>query len=98
MPGTEARVPPSVEVLIVSYNTRELLEACLASIELHRPPTEKARLSISVFDNASTDGTVEMLQARFPHVNLVRSSSNEGFARANNLLAAESQADYLLLL
>jgi len=93
-----ASEPPSVDVLIVSHNTRELLEACLDSIERHRPPEQRIKLRVKVFDNCSSDGTAQMLQTRFPSVELTRSSTNEGFARANNRLAAASSADYLLLL
>ena len=90
--------PPSVDVLIVSYNTRELLEECLTSILLHAPPPARVRLGIKVFENASNDDTVEMLERRFPTVELTRSPSNLGFARANNALAQASRAEYLLLL
>jgi N-acetylglucosaminyl-diphospho-decaprenol L-rhamnosyltransferase len=89
---------PSVDVLIVSYNTRELLAACLNSIVAHGPPPDRIRTRIRVLDNRSSDGTVEMLAERFPSVEVVRSESNDGFARANNELAAGSDADYLLLL
>ncbi len=90
--------PVSVDVLIVSYNTRELLRQCLTSIERNRPSEERVRLRVKVLDNASADGTIEMLTERFPMVELTCSPVNEGFARANNRLAAASDADYLLLL
>jgi N-acetylglucosaminyl-diphospho-decaprenol L-rhamnosyltransferase len=92
--GTSRRY--SVDVLVVSYNTRSLLEKCLNSVLAHQPAT--VDLGIRVFDNGSTDGTPEMLATRFPDVSLTRSASNEGFARANNRLASMSNADYLLLL
>ncbi len=90
--------PPSVDVLIVSHNTRPVLEECLASIERHRPPRERVQVRVRVFDNCSTDDTVEMIGERFPEVELTRSPTNQGFARANNRLAETSDADYLLLL
>jgi N-acetylglucosaminyl-diphospho-decaprenol L-rhamnosyltransferase len=92
------RRPPSVDVLIVSYNTRELIAGCLESIERHRPPEERVKLRVRVLDNASEDGTAEMLGERFPQVEVTRSDTNDGFARANNRLAERSSADYLLLL
>jgi N-acetylglucosaminyl-diphospho-decaprenol L-rhamnosyltransferase len=90
--------PTSVDILIVSYNTRELLAECLESIESHRPPEERVKLGIKIFDNASSDGTADMVAERFPTVELTRSTTNEGFARASNTLAQASRADYLLLL
>jgi N-acetylglucosaminyl-diphospho-decaprenol L-rhamnosyltransferase len=90
--------PVSVDILIVSHNTRELLGECLASIARCGPPEDLVKLGIKIFDNGSTDGTAEMIAERFPHVEFVSSPTNEGFARANNQLAANSCADYLLLL
>jgi GT2 family glycosyltransferase len=88
----------SLDVLIVSFNTRELLRDCLRSILSHRPPADEIELRVSVLDNASRDGTVSMIRADFPAVRLLQSSENLGFARANNELASSSDADYLLLL
>jgi GT2 family glycosyltransferase len=88
---------PTVEALIVSYNTRALLMECLASLEAHRP-AGGIDLSVAVCDNASTDGSADLVASRFPQVRLMRQAENIGFARANNLLAGSSSADYLLLL
>jgi GT2 family glycosyltransferase len=88
----------SLDVLIVSYNTRELLRDCLRSIASHRPADDEIELRISVLDNASDDGSPSMIRAEFPAVRLLQSDENLGFARANNRLAATSTADYLLLL
>jgi N-acetylglucosaminyl-diphospho-decaprenol L-rhamnosyltransferase len=55
-------------------------------------------VSILVWDNASHDGSADVIAEAFPNVRLIRSSSNDGFAKANNLAARESQGDYLLLL
>lgn len=92
----ESDPPHSVDVLIVSYNTREILRDCLRSIDQHRPPGIELR--VSVFDNASADGSPDMIAEEFPWVRLVRSQENLGFGPANNRLAETSQADYLLLL
>jgi GT2 family glycosyltransferase len=88
---------PTVEVLIVSYNTRALLAECLASLEAHRP-AGRAETRVAVCDNGSIDGSGDMIARRFPHIRLMRSTENLGFARANNLLARTSSADYVLLL
>lgn len=88
----------SVDVLIVSYNTREPLMECLTSIEEHRPPADQIDLRVRVFDNASSDGSAEMVVKDFPAVEITCSGVNEGFGKANNRLAKTSSADYLLLL
>jgi GT2 family glycosyltransferase len=93
---TDPGQQPTVEVLIVSYNARDALAECLQSLRAHPPPA--AGVSVVVCDNASTDGSAELVASRFPETRLLRQASNIGFARANNLLAAGSTADYLLLL
>jgi GT2 family glycosyltransferase len=87
----------TVEALIVSHNTRALLEHCLASLYAHRPSASIA-ISVAVCDNASTDGSPDMVASCFPDARLVREAENLGFARANNLLASSSTTDYVLLL
>ena len=90
--------PVSVEILIVSYNTAQWVDECLESIAAHPPPPTEVKLSVSVFDNGSTDGSPEFVRSRHPGVNLVRSPANLGFAKANNVLASQSKADFVLLL
>lgn len=90
--------PPLVDVLVVSHNSRALLADCLQSIERHRPRDAAVSLQVSVFDNASRDGSAELVASSFPHARLVRSEKNVGFAAANNALAATSTAQYLMLL
>ena len=68
-----------ISILVVSYNTRELLAGCLRSIEAHCPGAE-----VVVVDNASRDGSAEMVADRFPAVRLVAERTNLGFAGANN--------------
>jgi GT2 family glycosyltransferase len=87
---------PTVDVLVVSFNTKDILRDCLASLERHRPPG--ADLQVSVLDNASQDGSADMVAAEFPAARLVRSQENLGFARGNDALAAGSTATHLLLL
>jgi N-acetylglucosaminyl-diphospho-decaprenol L-rhamnosyltransferase len=72
----------SLAVVIVSYNTRDLLRGCLRSIG---PGSNRAALEIWVVDNASGDGSAEMVRAEFPHVHLIASAHNGGYAYANNL-------------
>ncbi|MDO9065870.1 MAG: glycosyltransferase family 2 protein, partial [Chloroflexota bacterium] len=82
----------TLSVVIVSYNTRELLRLCLTSV-LQAGPTE-----VTVVDNASSDDSAQMVQADFPQVRLIASALNLGFVRANNLALRESCGDHLLLL
>jgi GT2 family glycosyltransferase len=90
--------PPTVDVLIVSLNTKAALSDTLRTLMAHRPPAGVAELTVKVFDNGSTDGSQEMVRTEFPGVELVVSDHNVGFGAANNHLAAASTADYLLLL
>ena len=81
--------------IIVSWNAKAYLRQCLDSIV-----TESKGLDIEVIivDNASSDGSPEMVQAEYPWVVLIRNDSNVGFARANNQGIAISSARYLCLL
>lgn len=87
----------AVDVLVVSFNTKDILRDCLASLRAH-PPAGDVELRVSVLDNASADGSADMVAAEFPEVRLVRSEENLGFARGNNALAQTSTADFLMLL
>lgn len=86
---------PLVTVIIVSYNTRELLAQCLESL---RPETVMTSVSVTVVDNASHDGSVAMVRDRFPWVTVVESLVNSGFAAANNLVLRDLASPYALLL
>ena len=83
---------PRVDVVVVSYETRETLLECLAALVAE--PTA----SVVVIDNASRDGTAAAVRGRFPSVRLVANAENVGFARACNQGARESRAPYLLFL
>ncbi|MFW6438161.1 MAG: glycosyltransferase, partial [Armatimonadota bacterium] len=84
-----------LSICIVSYNCRELLAACLRSIEEHNGGLD---VEVVVVDNASADDTVEMLKGEFPSVLTVVSDENLGFARGTNLAVEHASADTLLLL
>ncbi len=85
---------PDVVVAIVSYNTRERLRDCLASVTA----SEGVTAEIWVVDNASPDGSADLVETEFPDVRLVRSSENLGFAAANNLVMRRASGRYILLL
>jgi GT2 family glycosyltransferase len=86
---------PVLSVLIVNWNTRELLRACLQS--LRRYPLSEP-MEVWVLDNASHDGSAEMVRAEFLEVRLIASERNLGYAAGNNLLLQRAQGEYLLLL
>src|SRR5512140_2728641 len=84
-----------VTVIIVNYNVRQFLENSLNSI---RRAMEGLEGEIFVVDNASDDGSVEMVRASFPDVCLIENTQNLGFARANNQALARARGDFLLLI
>jgi GT2 family glycosyltransferase len=88
-------VTPKVSVVIVSFNTREDLLGCLASLE-HAP---KERIEeVVVVDNASGDGSVEAVGRLYPQVRVLANPENVGFARANNQGLRASCGRYVLFL
>jgi len=84
-------VPPEplVAVAVVSWNTRDLLRHCLRSL-VDQSPAE-----VWVVDNASQDGSAEMVAQEFPSVRLVASERNLGFGPAVNLVAAQTAAPWI---
>ena len=84
-----------LSLLIVNWNTREVLAQCLASISKHAPSLP---YEVLVLDNASRDGSAEMVAERFPECRLVASGRNVGYAAGNNALFAEARGDLLLTL
>jgi N-acetylglucosaminyl-diphospho-decaprenol L-rhamnosyltransferase len=87
----------SLAVVILNYNRADLLADCLASIYAH--PTRCA-LEVWVVDNASSDGSAQMVRASFPQAHLIESPVNGGYAYGNNLAlrAIRNAPDYILLL
>jgi len=84
-----------LSIIIVNWNTRDLLAQCLQSVYAHPPEGE---FEVWVVDNASTDGSAEMVRERFPQARLIRNAENVGFARANNQAIRQSSGRYVLLL
>ncbi len=87
-------VNPLVSIVIVSYNTREVLEACIRSVQ----KTVAVSHEVIVLDNASPDGSANMVEVEFPKVRLVRCKENIGFSPANNLGMEMAFGKYVLLL
>ena len=79
----EVRLNLDLAIVIVSWNVRGLLEACLASAY---ESLKSSNLSgeVWVVDNASTDGSAELVRERFPQARLMANETNVGFAAANN--------------
>lgn len=86
---------PMISVLIVNWNTRDLLRACLASIQKHAP---RESYEVIVVDNASRDGSADMVREEFPEVVLIASPKNTGYAGGNNLAFGAAKGDLLLTL
>lgn len=87
---------PTLSILIISYNTREMTLECLRSVfrETTRTPFE-----VIVLDNDSSDGSAGAVEGEFGgRVRLIRSGENLGFARANNAAAVHATGEFLLLL
>jgi GT2 family glycosyltransferase len=93
----ERALPGQVElsILVVNYDTVDLLRSCLESIHRHPPSVS---FEVLVVDNASPDGSVSMVREEFPGVRLMILPENVGFARANNAALAEAVGRRLLLL
>jgi N-acetylglucosaminyl-diphospho-decaprenol L-rhamnosyltransferase len=85
---------PDVSVIIISYNTRALLQACLEAVAA----STGVALEVFVVDNASRDGSADLVAERFPAVTLMRNPENRGFAAANNLAIRRARGRDVLLL
>lgn len=86
---------PELTVIVVSYNTRTLTLAALRTLLAE---TRHTHMKVVVFDNASSDGSADAIAAEFPQIELIRNPDNVGFARANNIVAAQTDTEWLLLL
>ncbi len=84
-----------VTALVISWNTRELLRECLASLTA---VAKTVPLQIVVVDNASDDGSADMVDETYPGVELIRNDFNAGFGVGNNIGFKHARGRYLLLL
>ena len=85
----------NLAIVIVTWNSKREISKCLNSIK--RYPSS-VKYSIWIVDNASTDGTVELLERTYPGVSLIKNSDNEGFSKANNQALKQINSEYILLL
>jgi hypothetical protein len=88
------RATPNISIIIVNWNTKELLRTCLSSIGATVNTTHET----IIVDNNSDDGSAEMVEASFPETSLIRAGRNLGFAAANNLGINKASGRYVLLL
>jgi GT2 family glycosyltransferase len=86
---------PDLSIIIVSWNVRELLRDCLSSLY---DSIGSRTFEILVVDNASSDGSAEMVRAEFGDVKLIANRENVGFGRANNQALERCQGEYVLFL
>ncbi len=85
----------SLAIIIVTYNSSTEIGACLDSLVGHTAPFPT---TIVVVDNASADGTAQLVRDRWPSVQVIESPANVGFSRANNLGIRATSGDYVLLM
>lgn len=85
----------NLAIIIVSYNTCELLDECVRSLN---QPGPTVPTNIVVVDNGSTDGSVRTIRRRWPHVKVIDIGRNIGYAAANNIGIRETNGELILLL
>src|SRR5438874_12915548 len=84
--------PAPVVVAVLSWNTRDLLQRCLESFASE---VEAGRVELWVVDNASSDGSAELVRERFGWANLIASEEDLGFGRAGNLVASRTESEWI---
>lgn len=84
-----------LSIIIVSWNTKDLLSQCIESIKAQ---TKRTSFKIIVVDNCSTDGSPEMVEESFPDITLIKNQLNKGFGKANNQGLAKARGKYILFL
>ncbi len=90
-----------VSIVILNYNTRDHLRACLTALQAEGSTSVGGgplSAEVIVVDNASSDGSADMVVSEFPWVYLVRSPQNSGFAVGNNLALRRARGDAILIL
>lgn len=94
MTASPPATAPTLSIIVVSYNTREMTLDCLRSVHAET----RADFELIVIDNASEDGSAEAIAAEFPDAILMAERENHGFALANNIAAERARGAYILLL
>lgn len=86
---------PELSIIIVNFNVKHFLDQCLGSIE---NATKDINIEVIIVDNNSVDGSVNMIETKYPHFNLIQNKQNVGFAKANNQAIKKATGKYILLL
>lgn len=90
-----------LSVIILSYNTKDITQKCLLKLNEAKNYCEGRlgnKVKIIVLDNASSDGSVEMVKEDYPQVKLIASKENSGFSKGNNLCLKQVKTPFILLL
>lgn len=85
-----------LSIIIVNYKTEELTINCLDSV--YESHLKDLTMEVIVVDNASGDGSIEAIEARFPQARVIKNTENLGFSKANNIGMDVSKGEYILLL
>jgi len=95
-----ASLPPTIDlsIVIINWNTLDMTRECLQSLYASLQRTPEVSTEVILVDNASSDGSADMVAAEFPEVVLIRNATNRGFAAANNQGFELSQGQQILLL
>ncbi|MBX9671225.1 MAG: glycosyltransferase [Candidatus Obscuribacterales bacterium] len=87
-----------LSIIIVSWNTRELLDRCLVTLKEEMDANNNLQVEVFVIDNDSADGSADLVASKHTWANLIRNKENLGFAKANNQALRQTQSDFTLLL
>ena len=85
-----------ISIVIVNYNVRDHIDACLASI--YKSNNYKYKIEIFVVDNNSIDGSSYFIRTKYPEVILIDNNQNVGFSKANNIALKKVTGKYVLIL
>lgn len=85
-----------VSIIIVSYNTKDILHECLDSVYKNLP--QKLSIEVIVIDNGSVDGSYDMINEEFPSAVAIANKENFGFSKANNMGIKKAKGRYVLFL
>lgn len=87
--------PVDLSIIVVACNAKDLMDECLTAVQNSQDTLSKEVIYV---DNGSTDGSVEMVQEKFPDTVIIKSPTNLGFIRANNLGYPKARGKYILML
>lgn len=85
-----------LSIIIVSYNTKDILRECLSSVFRYLP--KRIQYEVIIVDNASSDGSIEMMKKEFPKITVIENKENVGFSKANNTGVEKAKGKYILFL